>query len=59
MEHTSKGDTNMSPFVYRTSRPHESILPRSHRDAHQRYLTYGPIQPMDQPKGLFARLLGL
>lgn len=48
----------MSPFVYRTSRPHESILPRAHRDAHLRYLTYGPIQPMDEPPGLLARLFG-
>lgn len=37
---------------FRCSRPHESILPRAHTDAHQRYRTYGPIRPMDEePSG--------
>ena len=49
----------MSPYVYHTSRPHESVLPRAHRDAHQRMLSYGPIQPMDRPRSLISRLLGL
>jgi len=49
----------MSQYVYRSSRPHESILPRAHRDAHQRYRSYGPIQPMDaRPRGFLAWLLG-
>lgn len=48
----------MSSYPIRTSRPHESILPRAHRDPHQRYLAYGPIQPMDEPRGLIARLFG-
>jgi hypothetical protein len=35
-------------------------MPRPHRDAHQRYLTYGPILPMDSEAktGLFQRLFG-
>ncbi|WP_260926600.1 hypothetical protein [Novosphingobium sp. 9] len=48
----------MSAYVFRSSRPHESVLPRSHRDAHQRLNTYGPIQPMDQPAGILRRLFG-
>lgn len=48
----------MSAYVFRSSRPHESILPRAHRDAHQRYLSYGPVQPMDRPRGFLAWLLG-
>jgi len=47
----------VSAFSYRSSRPSEWIQPRPHRDAHQRYLTYGPIQPMDRP-GLFQRIFG-
>lgn len=45
----------MSSAVFRSSRPHNWVLPRPHTDAHQRYLTYGPIQPMDEP-GFFDRL---
>lgn len=42
---------------FTSSRPHEWIEPRAHRDAHQRYLTYGPVQPMDSDRpGWFARL---
>lgn len=47
----------MTAFSYFSSRPHESILPRAHRDAHQRYLAYGPVLPMDRP-GLMRRLWG-
>lgn len=47
----------MSAYTIHSSRPHESILPRSHRDPHIRYLSYGPIQPMDEPRGWLARLL--
>ena len=50
----------MSAYSFTSSRPHESILPRPHRDAHLRYLTYGPIVPMDAPRpGLLRRVLGL
>ena len=47
----------MTAYTFVSSRPHESILPRAHRDAHQRYLSYGPVQPMDRP-GWLHRLLG-
>lgn len=33
--------------TYRSSRPTESVLPRPHRDASQRFSTYGRVQPMD------------
>lgn len=46
----------MSAYHYHSSRPHESVLPRTHLDPSQRYQAYGPIQPMDRPQGLFARL---
>ena len=39
----------MSTHIVRSSRPHHSILPRPHTDAHQRMQTYGPIQSMDGP----------
>jgi hypothetical protein len=47
----------MTAYRFRCSRPHEWILPRPHIDAHQRYRTYGPILPMDEPSFL-ERLLG-
>lgn len=47
----------MSTLRYHGSRPNEWFAPRPHRDPHQRYLTYGPIQPMDRP-GLLERLFG-
>ncbi|MCJ2182125.1 hypothetical protein MTR62_05320 [Novosphingobium sp. 1949] len=47
----------MSNYVSHSSRPHESILPRAHRDASQRYLAYGPIQPMDSDRSLLERLI--
>ena len=47
----------MSCSVYRSSRPHNWIVPRPHVDAHQRYHTYGPIRPMEEP-GFLERLFG-
>ena len=47
----------MTSHLISTSRPHASILPRAHTDAHQRWLTYGPIQPMDYRESWFIRLL--
>lgn len=46
----------VSPYTTRSSRPHESVVPRSHRDPVQRYQTYGPIRPMDSDRGFLARL---
>ena len=48
-------ESNMASATFHSSRPHSSILPRPHTDPHQRYRTYGPIQPMEQP-GFFERL---
>lgn len=47
----------MSALSFRSSRPNTWVLPRPHTDAHQRFLTYGPIQPMDEPTFL-ERLFG-
>ncbi|MCB2076001.1 MAG: hypothetical protein H6917_02335 [Novosphingobium sp.] len=47
----------MTAYRFRSSRPHEWIMPRPHVDAHQRFLTYGPVQPMDRPS-FWDRLLG-
>ena len=32
-------------------------MPRAHRDATQRFMKHGPIQPMEQP-GFLERLFG-
>lgn len=48
----------MSNLSYRSSQPDAWILPRAHRDASQRYMTYGPIQPMDERPGFWQRLFG-
>ena len=47
----------MASQTYRSSRPDGWIMPRPHRDASQRYMTHGPILPMEEP-GFFARLFG-
>lgn len=47
----------MSAHRYHGSRPNEWLAPRPHRDASQRYQTYGPVQPMDEP-GLLWRMFG-
>lgn len=47
----------MSSLSFRSSRPDGWTLPRPYRDASLRYLTHGPIQPMEQP-GFLARLFG-
>lgn len=48
----------MAATVYRSSRPHQWIVPRPHTDAHQRMRTYGPIQPMDEPSWLDRLFFG-
>ncbi len=46
----------MSSYVTHSSRPHESILPRPHTDAHHRMRIYGKVRPMEEPS-FFERLL--
>ena len=48
----------MSSSVYRSSRPHDWVVPRPHTDAHQRFLTYGPVRPMEEPNWLERLLFG-
>lgn len=47
----------MSSLSYRSSRPDGWTQPRPYSDASLRYMTHGPVQPMEEP-GFFARLLG-
>ena len=47
----------MSNLSYRSSQPDVRIKPRPNRDASQRFMTYGPILPMEQP-GFWQRLFG-
>lgn len=43
---------------FHSSRPDAWTLPRPVQDASMRFKTHGPILPMDEPRGLVARLLG-
>jgi hypothetical protein len=47
----------MASLSYRSSRPDRWVVPPPHRDASLRYMTHGPIRPMEEP-GFFARLFG-
>lgn len=47
----------MSSLSFRSSRPDRWVAPRAYTDANQRFMTHGPIQPMERP-GFFARLFG-
>jgi hypothetical protein len=46
----------MIPISYRSSRADAWNTPRPHTDPSQRYMKYGPIQPMDDDRSLFWRL---
>ena len=48
----------MSSLTFRSSRPDAWVQPRPYRDASQRYMQHGPILPMDNEPGFFARLFG-
>ena len=48
----------MSSQCFRSSRPDAWVQPRAFRDASLRYMTHGPIQPMEQPPGFLQRLFG-
>lgn len=47
----------MSSYIFRSSRPDSWVQPRAYRDASIRYMTYGPVQPMEEPS-LLQRLFG-
>ncbi len=47
----------MGSISFRSSRPDGWTLPRPHRDASLRYMTHGPIRPMEEP-GFLQRLFG-
>lgn len=40
----------MTPHPIRSSRPHESVLPRAHTDESHRRRAYGKVLPMDRPR---------
>jgi len=46
----------MSSLSYRSSQPDRWTMPRPHQDASTRYRIHGPILPMEEQPGLFARL---
>ena len=52
---TGKEDA-MSNLNYRSSRPNGWLQPRPHRDPSQRFMTHGPILPMEQ-RSFWQRLL--
>ena len=47
----------MSNLSYRSSQPDAWTRLRPRRDPSQRYMTHGPILPMEQP-GFWRRLFG-
>lgn len=49
----------MTPHIKHKDRPDHWVQPRPHRDASLRYMTHGPVQPMDYGRPGFAvRLAG-
>lgn len=46
----------MTSLTFRSSRPHESVLPRAHQDACMRRLKHGPIYPMEDDTSFWKRL---
>lgn len=56
MSHHHREVIRMTIHTYRSSRPDGWVMPRPHSDPHLRRMHYGRIQPMEQPKGFFARL---
>ena len=48
----------MSSLSFRSSRPDNWVQPRPYTDPSQRYMRHGPILPMDEEPGFFARLFG-
>ncbi|MBD2842038.1 MULTISPECIES: hypothetical protein [Erythrobacter] len=47
----------MSKYTFRSSAPDPWTQPRPFRDPTLRRYHYGKIQPMEEPRGFFARLL--
>ena len=47
----------MSSLSFRSSRPDSWVHPRAYSDASMRYMTHGPILPMEQPS-FFQRVFG-
>ena len=50
-------EDGMSNRIYRSSQPDAWTRLRPRRDPSQRYMTHGPILPMEQP-GFWRRLFG-
>lgn len=49
----------MSAYIFRSSRPDHWVSPRPTRDPARLSAIYGPLRPMRDEPGLFARLLAL
>lgn len=52
------GDTKMSAYTFRSSRPDQWVSPRPTPDPARRLAIHGPLQPMQPRAGLIARLFG-
>ena len=46
----------MATRCFRSSRPDVWTMPRPSSDPSVRILAYGPIQPMEDERGIFSRL---
>ena len=46
----------MATRCFRSSRPDVWTMPRPSSDPSARILAYGPIQPMEDERGIFSRL---
>lgn len=49
----------MSAYTFRSSRPDHWVSPRPTRDPARLAAIHGPLQPMENARGLLGRLLGL
>ena len=46
----------MSVYTFRSSRPDHWVSPRPTRDPARGRAIHGPLQPMEQPRGVLERL---
>ena len=49
----------MSHLSYHSSSPCPWVRPRPYTDASLRFRKHGPVQPMEEPRGFWARLFGI
>jgi len=54
-----QGNTDMSAYTFRSSRPDQWVSPRPTRDPARLAAIHGPLRPMHDEPRLLSRLLGL